>query len=64
MVGGGGWDTKHDVAWSARPGDWKSVGVGRSKICNAIISGKDDNPTVVPSVRSNLSSILGRAAAY
>ena len=31
---------------------------------NAISSGKYDNPTVVPSVRSNLTSILGRTAAY
>ncbi len=31
---------------------------------NAISSGKHDNPTVVPSVRSNLTSILGRTAAY
>jgi myo-inositol 2-dehydrogenase / D-chiro-inositol 1-dehydrogenase len=31
---------------------------------NAITSGKYDNPTVVPSVRSNLTSILGRTAAY
>ncbi|MGC8644037.1 MAG: Gfo/Idh/MocA family protein, partial [Isosphaeraceae bacterium] len=31
---------------------------------NAISSGKVDNPTVVPSVRSNLTSILGRTAAY
>ncbi len=31
---------------------------------NAITSGKYDNPTVIPSVRSNLTSILGRTAAY
>ena len=31
---------------------------------NAISSGNHDNPTVVPSVRSNLTSILGRTAAY
>ncbi|MGA7497868.1 MAG: hypothetical protein WBX00_14180 [Isosphaeraceae bacterium] len=31
---------------------------------NAITSGKYDNPSVVPSVRSNLTSILGRTAAY
>jgi len=31
---------------------------------NAITSGKYDNPTVIPSVRSNLTSILGRMAAY
>ncbi len=31
---------------------------------NAITSAKYDNPTVVPSVRSNLTSILGRTAAY
>ncbi len=31
---------------------------------NAVTSGKYDNPTVVPSVRSNLTSILGRTAAY
>ena len=31
---------------------------------NAISSGTHDNPTVVPSVRSNLTSILGRTAAY
>ena len=31
---------------------------------NAITSGKYDNPTVMPSVRSNLTSILGRTAAY
>ena len=31
---------------------------------NAITSGKYDNPTAVPSVRSNLTSILGRTAAY
>jgi len=30
----------------------------------AITSGKYDNPTVVPSVRSNLTAILGRTAAY
>lgn len=30
----------------------------------AVTSGKVDNPTVVPSVRSNLTSILGRTAAY
>ena len=31
---------------------------------NAVTGGKSDNPTVVPSVRSNLTSILGRTAAY
>ena len=31
---------------------------------NAITSSKYDNPTIVPSVRSNLTSILGRTAAY
>ena len=31
---------------------------------NAITSSKYDNPTVVPSVRSNLTAILGRTAAY
>jgi hypothetical protein len=31
---------------------------------NSVTSGKYDNPTVVPSVRSNLTSILGRTAAY
>ena len=31
---------------------------------NAITSSKYDNPTVVPSVRSNLTAILGRSAAY
>jgi len=31
---------------------------------NAITSGKYDNQTVMPSVRSNLTSILGRMAAY
>ena len=31
---------------------------------NAVTGGKYDNPTVVPSVRSNLTSILGRTAAY
>jgi len=31
---------------------------------NAVTSGKCENPTVVPSVRSNLTSILGRTAAY
>jgi predicted dehydrogenase len=31
---------------------------------NAISGGKHDNPTVTPSVRSNLTSILGRTAAY
>ena len=31
---------------------------------NAITSGKYDNPTIAPSVRSNLTSILGRTAAY
>jgi predicted dehydrogenase len=31
---------------------------------NAIAGGKHDNPTVIPSVRSNLTSILGRTAAY
>ena len=31
---------------------------------NAVTSGKYDNPTVVPSVRSNLTAVLGRTAAY
>ena len=31
---------------------------------NAITGGKHDNATIVPSVRSNLTSILGRTAAY
>jgi myo-inositol 2-dehydrogenase / D-chiro-inositol 1-dehydrogenase len=31
---------------------------------DAIASGKSDNPTVAPSVRSNLVTILGRTAAY
>jgi myo-inositol 2-dehydrogenase/D-chiro-inositol 1-dehydrogenase len=31
---------------------------------NTITSGKYDNPTIIPSVRSNLTSILGRTAAY
>ena len=31
---------------------------------NAVTGGKYDNPTVVPSVHSNLTSILGRTAAY
>jgi predicted dehydrogenase len=31
---------------------------------DAISGAKHDNPTVVPSVRSNLTSILGRTAAY
>ncbi len=31
---------------------------------NAMTSSKYDNPTVVPSVRSNLTAILGRTAAY
>jgi hypothetical protein len=30
----------------------------------AITAGKCDNPTVAPSVRSNLTAILGREAAY
>jgi len=30
----------------------------------AVTEGKCDNPTVVPSVRSNLTAILGRTAAY
>jgi myo-inositol 2-dehydrogenase/D-chiro-inositol 1-dehydrogenase len=30
----------------------------------AIVEGKTDNPTVAPSVRSNLTAVLGRDAAY
>jgi len=32
--------------------------------CDCVKTGKVDNPTVAPSVRSNLTTILGRTAAY
>lgn len=47
------------------PGIYKEGAVANIKtFYNSIIYGKYDNPTVAPSVRSNLVTILGRTAAY
>jgi len=49
----------------------KTSGIGKDGVVTniktfhqSIIDGKFDNPTVEPSVRSNLVTILGRTAAY
>jgi hypothetical protein len=47
------------------PGIYKDGAVANIKTFHeSIIEGKFDNPTVAPSVRSNLVTILGRTAAY
>ena len=47
------------------PGIYKDGAVTNIKtFYNSIAQGKYDNPTVAPSVRSNLVTILGRTAAY
>ncbi len=47
------------------PGIYKDGAVENIKtFYNSIAEGKYDNPTVAPSVRSNLVTILGRTAAY
>jgi myo-inositol 2-dehydrogenase/D-chiro-inositol 1-dehydrogenase len=47
------------------PGIYKDGAVANIKtFYNSIAEGKYDNPTVAPSVRSNLVTILGRTAAY
>ena len=47
------------------PGIFKDGAVTNIKtFYNSIVEGKYDNPTVAPSVRSNLVTILGRTAAY
>ncbi len=47
------------------PGIYKDGAVANIKTFHqSIIEGKFDNPTVEPSVRSNLTTILGRTAAY
>jgi len=47
------------------PGIYKDGAVANIKTFHqSIIEGKFDNPTVAPSVRSNLITILGRTAAY
>jgi predicted dehydrogenase len=47
------------------PGIYKEGAVANIKTFHeSIIEGKFDNPTVAPSVRSNLVTILGRTAAY
>jgi hypothetical protein len=48
-----------------RPGIYKDGAVTNiATFHKSIIDGKFDNPTVAPSVRSNLVTILGRTAAY
>jgi predicted dehydrogenase len=47
------------------PGIYKEGAVANIKTFHqSIVEGKFDNPTVAPSVRSNLVTILGRTAAY
>jgi len=47
------------------PGIFKDGAVANIKTFHqSIIEGKFENPTVAPSVRSNLVTILGRTAAY
>ncbi len=47
------------------PGIYQEGAVANIKTFhNSIVEGKYDNPTVAPSVRSNLVTILGRTAAY
>jgi len=47
------------------PGIYKDGAVANIKTFHeSIVAGKFDNPTVEPSVRSNLVTILGRTAAY
>jgi len=47
------------------PGIYKEGAVANIKtFYTSIVQGKYDNPTVAPSVRSNLVTILGRTAAY
>jgi hypothetical protein len=47
------------------PGIYKDGAVANIKtFYDSIVEGKFDNPTVEPSVRSNLVTILGRTAAY
>ena len=47
------------------PGIFKDGAVANIKtFYDSIVEGKYDNPTVAPSVRSNLVTILGRTAAY
>jgi predicted dehydrogenase len=56
---------KHPYA-GGRMTDLYTSGARRNieEFYNSISSNNYDNPTVVPSVRSNLTSILGRTAAY
>lgn len=47
------------------PGIYKDGAVANIKTFHqSVVEGKFDNPTVEPSVRSNLITILGRTAAY
>ena len=55
-----------ETAIRASVGDLYSSGtvVNINEFHAAIVKGDCSNPTVVPSVRSNLTAVLGREAAY
>ena len=55
-----------ETAVRASVGDLYTSGVvvNINEFHDAIVKGDCSNPTVVPSVRSNLTAVLGREAAY
>jgi len=56
---------KHFYAGGSSPGIYRDGAVANiATFHQSIVEGKFDNPTVQPSVRSNLVTILGRKAAY
>jgi hypothetical protein len=56
---------KHFYRGGSSPGIYEQGAIANIKtFYESVTSGKCDNPTVEPSVRSNLITILGRTAAY
>jgi hypothetical protein len=58
--------SKDDLFNGGKTGNIFTEGVERNiaTFCESIAKGNHSNPTVAPSVRSNLTTILGRTAAY
>jgi hypothetical protein len=64
--GGTCWLRSRDDAFTGKTDDIYLVGVQRNMVTfyENIAKGDCSNPTVTPSVRSNLTTILGRTAVY
>jgi len=56
---------KHFYRGGASPGIYKEGAITNIRaFAERVLAGKCDNPTVAPSVRSNLVTVMGRTAAY